>query len=483
MPEFKATRTPASSKAVVSTTLKDAVPPHNDEAEAAALGSMLLSPEMADRVISILNENDFYNPIHREIFKAMLAVNKSLRQIDVVTVLAELTARGILEQIGGQEILVQIAETVPSASNAEYYAQIVKDLAILRGLQNAAHEIISLIHDPETDIQEKIDQSERRIFEVTQRTVRKDFSSLADATAEYFKDIDRIYETNEPIRGLHTGFKSLDKKLTGLYPGNLVILAARPGVGKTSLALNIAMSIAEKEERTVALFTMEMSEREIVRRILCTTARVDSQIMSYSGHLDDEHYNKLVTACERLYPLRLYIDDTSDLSPFELRAKCRRLKAETGDLGLVVVDYLQLMRPPFKTENRVQQITDIARSLKIFAKELDTPILALSQLTRAPEKRRNKRPLLSDLRESGSIEADADVVLLLYREDLYSRDPENEEDGEEEVLPPPPPEPQDPFRVVPVEVEIAKNRNGPTGRITFHFQPVFTLFTERAREV
>jgi len=459
--------------------LQDAVPPHNDEAEAAALGSMLLSAEMADKLITLLWESDFYNPVHREIFKAMVAVAKSMRQIDVVTVLAELTSRGTLEEIGGQEILVQIAESVPSASNAEYYAQIVKDLAILRGLQNAAHEIISLIHDPETDIQEKIDQSERRIFEVTQRTVRKDFSSIADATTELFKDIDKIYETNEPIRGLHTGFKSVDKKLTGLYPGNLVILAARPGVGKTSLALNIATNIAEKEERTVALFSMEMSEREIVRRILCTTARIDSQIMSYSGRLDDEHYHKLVSACEKLYSLKLYIDDTSDLSPFELRAKVRRLKAETGDLGLIVVDYLQLMRPPFKTENRVQQITDIARSLKIFAKELEVPILALSQLTRAPEIRKSKRPLLSDLRESGSIEADADVVLLLFRKDLYTQE---EEEEEEEILPPPPPEPEDPHRVVPVEVEIAKNRNGPTGKITLHFQPIFTLFTERARE-
>ncbi len=446
--------------------LYDRLPPHDEQAEAAALGSMMMSEEAAGQLLVRLTESDFYSPIHREIFRAMLGVANSMRQVDAVTVKAELEARNALDKIGGAQYLMQLGEAVPTASNAEYYAQIVIDLATLRGLQNAGQEIVKIVHDPEKDVRVKVDLSEKAVFDVAQRRIGNDFVGINELANQVFTEIDRVLETGEALHGLSTGFHELDETLTGFYPGNLVILAARPAVGKTSLALSFAVNAARKNAGTVAIFSMEMSAIELTRRLVCTHGRVDSNVLKRNRIPEDEYQN-LVQGVERLFNLNIYIDDTSDLSPFDMRAKCRRLKARNGNLALVVVDYLQLMRAPNPRENRAQQISEIARSLKNFAKELDVPILALSQLSRLVESRPDKRPIMSDLRESGSIEADADVVMLLFREDYYARG-----DSEEGVR-----VPLDTRKPVDVEVNVAKNRNGPSRMVHLAFVPAHTLFT------
>lgn len=461
--------TQASSKSAID----DKLPPSDEEAEAAALGSMLISEEAAGRLVSMLHERDFYNPLHREVFKAMLAVSHAMKQIDVVTVKSELLARGTLDKVGGTEFLIQLAESVPSAANSEYYAQIVIDMAVLRGLQAAGHDIVKIVHDPELDVQQKVDRSERCVFDVAQRRLGRDFVRLGDAANELFHhELVPSYESGQAPHGLTTGFSSLDSVLTGFYPGNLIILAARPAVGKTSLALAFAMNAAKETGGTVVIFSMEMSMMEVARRIICTEAKVDSSVLR-RPNLPHSVADDLASAVNSVEKLNVYVDDTGDLSPFEMRAKCRRLQAVTGDLSLVVVDYLQLMRPPSKAENRTQQISEIARSLKNFAKELDVPIVALSQLSRGVEHRRDKRPLMSDLRESGSIEADADVVMLMYREDYYKRGEAKPEDLEDDA----PIQPVDPTKPVAVEVHIAKNRNGATAVKVLHFTPAHTRFT------
>ncbi len=451
--------------------LIDAVPPHDDEAEAAALGSMLQSPEAAEKLVSYLSEKDFYNPIHREVFKAMVGVSNSLRQIDVVTVRSELIARNTFEEIGGKEMLIQLAESARTAAHAEYYAQLVREYAILRGLQSAGQEIIKIVYDNELDVNQKVEASEKKVFDVTEIKSGEEFKPLKELAGEFFSDVEEVLNSGEPIKGITTGYRVLDEVLGGLYPGNLVILAARPAVGKTSLALSIGMNVAKKTGKTVAVFSMEMSNAEIVRRIVCCEATVDSNVLK-RPNLPSEDYNKLADACNRLYELPLYIDDTADIGPFEMRAKCRRLKANTKSLDLVIVDYLQLMRPPTRTDNKVQQITDIARALKTFAKDLKVPIIALSQLNREVEKRKERIPQLSDLRDSGSIEADADVVMLLSRQSDFDQTADDE--GSHKVY--------DPKQVQLVDVIIAKNRNGPTKRVRMHFQPAYTRFTDPAKD-
>ncbi len=450
--------------------LPDALPPHNDEAEMAVLGAMLIDKNAADLLVAYLKPEDFYQRSHEEIFKAMLAVAKSSRQIDDITVRAELDVRGKLDAVGGPEYLYQLAEFVPSAANAEYYGQIVRDHAMLRGLQDAGHEIVRIVHDGELSTDEKADRCEHAVFKAAQKRTSKEFESLEHLTQEYFLEVDRNLELGEPLHGMPTGFVDLDRTLTGLYPGNLVILAARPGVGKTSLALGIALNAAKRAKKTVALFSLEMSQLELTRRIVAMEAGVDSNILKRS-RISDEDYHRLADACDRLFKLQVFVDDSSDITHLEMRAKCRRLNASHHDLGLIVVDYLQLIQPSTRSDNRVQQISEIARALKIMSKELDVPVLALSQLSRNVEHRENKRPMLSDLRESGSIEADADVVLLLYREDMYPKD-----EQEEEI-----PDVPDSHRAVPVEVIIGKNRNGPTGKVKLAFQPAFTRFSDAAR--
>ncbi|MCH8273217.1 MAG: replicative DNA helicase [Armatimonadetes bacterium] len=470
-PTAAVTAQPSRTAAVISERL----PPHSDDAEAAALGSMLLSREAADRLITTLTSNDFYNTLHQEIFRAMLAVTKSMRNVDTLTVKEELAARGTLAKVGDMVYLIQLAESVPSPANAEHYAEVVIDLAILRGLQSAGHEIVNLIHDPATDVEQKVDRAEQTLFNVVRRRLGKDFEPLETLTHEFFRDVDRVVETGEPMFGLESGFADIDEVLTGFYPGNLIVVASRPGIGKTSLALAMALNAAKKDKGAVALFSLEMSSLEIVRRLVSLEGRVDLHVLKRlrAGRLSDDDYQKLIDACDKLYKLKVLVDDTSDLSTFEMRAKCRRQKVAEDGLSLVIVDYLQLMRASRSAESRTQQISEIARGLKNLAKELSVPVMALSQLSRGIEQRDPPIPLLSDLRESGSIEADADVVLMLYRGG--AADVDEDESGA--------PEQPDHTRAIPIDMFIRKNRNGPIGLITLAFQPAYTLFSNADHEL
>ncbi|MFN8139250.1 MAG: replicative DNA helicase [Fimbriimonadales bacterium] len=446
-------------------SLESLLPPHSEEAEAAALGSMLVSRDASDKLIERLTDSDFYNPTYLEIFRAIVGVSKSSRVADLVTVSEELKSRGKLDHIGGADILVQLASSRHPAGNADYYADIILEMSTLRGLQDAAREIERIVHDPVRTVDAKVDEAEQKVFEVATRRLGKDFIPIEKLAHEFFEEVDLHLTEGRALHGVETGFKDLDRQLSGFYDGNLVILAARPAVGKTSLALSFALSAARTTGKPVAFFSLEMSDIEIVRRLVCMEARVDSNVLKRSK-LANEDYQKLADACDRLYKLKLYVDDSGDVRVLDLRGKCRRLAHQAGGLGMIVIDHLQLMRAETRNDNRVQQISEIARSLKNLAKELNVPIIALSQLSRGVESRTDKRPLLSDLRESGSIEADADVVMLLYREDYYNR--ESVEDQAD----------RDPKRAVPVEVIIGKNRNGPVGTIELAFQPAYTRFSD-----
>jgi replicative DNA helicase len=441
--------------------LEDRVPPHNLEAEMAALGSMLLGERGVDSILSQLSEDDFYSPSHRSVYSACQAIAASGRAVDLLTLKNELAQRGVLDSCGGTSYLIQLAESVPTASNASYYAGIVLDMATLRRLEAAGHDIVALVHDPEKDAETKVDDAESLVFEVGRRRLGRQFQSVRALAKEFFADVDHLLETGEPILGVPSGYSDIDEMTTGFYGGDLVILAARPGMGKTSLALNIATNVARLGQGAVAVFSLEMSGKQLVRRMVSTLAGVPMQTLKRSD-LSTRDYQRLADACEKLYSLPVVIDDTSDVSALEMRGKCRRLKAEQG-LSLVVVDYLQLMRGARKSENRTQEISDIARSLKSLAKELDVPVIALSQLNRGVESRTDKRPQLSDIRESGSIEAEADIVAFIFREAYYR----SREEGR----------PADTDDADVAEIIIAKHRNGPTGMRLLGYQPAYTRFT------
>lgn len=428
-----------------------------------ALGTMVLSERGAEEVQAIVTEDDFYRPSHKEIFRAMRQLLLSGKVIDLLTLSHELTSRGKLEETGGLEYLIQIQEAVPSAHNAAYYAQIVQDLATLRRLEEAGREIVGLVHDPDKEPDDKVDEAEDMVFQVGRKRLGKYFSPVRSLAKEFFKDVDHLLETGEPILGTQCGYTDLDNLTTGFYGGDFVILAARPAMGKTSLVMNMAINVSRLGAGNVAVFNLEMSGQQLVRRMISTMAKVPMGTLKKSN-LSTHDYQRLTDACEELYELPIFIDDSSDVSPMEMRGKCRRLKAD-GGLALVIVDYLQLMRGSKKTENRTQEISDIARSLKAMAKDLDVPIIALSQLNRGVESRPDKRPMLSDIRESGSIEAEADMVMFIYREEYYRR----KEAGVEQEW--------NPDATEATELIIGKHRNGPTGTVLLGFQPSYTKFT------
>ena len=444
--------------------LEQFVPPHSLEAEKATLGSMMLSERAAEEVQAILSEDDFYLPAHQELFKAVRQLLLSAKAIDLVTIKDELIARNVLNDVGGVEYLIQVAESVPTATNAVYYAEIVQDKATLRRLEQAGHEILGIIRDPETDADEKVDAAESLVFEVGQKRLGKYFDPVRSLAKEFFKDVDHLLDTGEPILGMPTGYTDLDNVTTGFYGGDFIIVAARPAMGKTSLVLNFALNVARQEKGAVAFFSLEMSGKQLVRRIISTIARVPMGTLK-KANLHHDDYQKLADACEELYSLPLFIDDSTDINPLEMRGKCRRLKADQG-LALVVVDYIQLMRGNSRRpENRNQEIGEIARGLKAMSKELDVPVIGLSQLNRAVESRDNKRPMLADLRESGSIEAEADMVMFIYREEYYKR---READSFDKW---------NPDTADVAELIIGKHRNGPTGTVLLGFQPAYTRFT------
>ena len=446
--------------------MEEIVPLHSLEAEMSVLGSMLLSSRAADDVVTRLAPEDFYSPAHAEIFRAMRQLVQNSKPIDFLTLKNELLARASLMHVGGEDYLLQVAEVAPTAANAAYYAQIVQDKATLRRLEQAGRDIVGIVQKPEdaSDTDDKVDRAEQLIMDVGRNRLGKDFVHVRSLAKDFFVDVDTLLETNQPILGTSTGFYDLDSMTTGFYPGDLVIVAARPSMGKTSLVLSFAINVAAQRNGNVAVFSLEMSGIQLVRRMASMMSKVSMSALKRTN-LKMEDYQRLADACSHLYELPIYIDDSSDVSGMEMRGKCRRLRSD-GGLALVVVDYLQLMRGSKKTENRVQEISEIARSLKALAKELKVPVVALSQLNRGVEARDNKRPMLSDIRESGSIEAEADMVMFIYRDEYYNK--QKDSSGE--------PAPWDPDRTEESEIIIAKHRNGPTGLVKLGFQANYARF-------
>lgn len=434
----------------------------------STLGAMLLSERAAEEIVTILTDEDFYRPAHGLIFNAMKQLIHNHKPIDAVTLENELKARGHLADAGGANYLLELANVTPSASYSNYYAQIVLDKATLRRLEQTGREIVGVVQDPDAgDVNEKVDRAEQLVFEVGRKQLGKYFTSVRSLAKEFFVDVDLIVESGEPMSGQHVGFTDLDRLTSGFYPGDFVIVGARPAMGKTSLALDFALNVAKeivKQEKvgSVAVFSLEMSSIQIVRRMASMISGVSMTVLK-TGKITNAHYKDLADGCEVLYELPIYIDDASDVTPLEMRGKCRRLKAERG-LSMVIIDYLQLMRGSRRTENRVQEISDIARACKSMAKELQVPVVALSQLNRSVESREDKRPQLSDIRESGSIEAEADVVMLLYREAYYKAKEEHRDI------------PWNPDDVEVAEIIVAKHRNGPTGIVKLGFQPAFARY-------
>lgn len=433
--------------------------PHSLEAERAVLGAILIENRVFDQAAELLTQDDFHSDAHKKIFVKMEYLSSLSRGIDSVTLRDELQKENQLEAIGGTSYLASLLDGVPRISNVEEYARIVKEKALLRKLIRTSHDLLERSFSAEEDGTELLEQAERRIFEISQDRVQSGFRSLPDVLTETWQHIQKLGERKELITGIETGFTELDEKTSGLQRSDLIILAGRPGMGKTSLALNMAQYAAVQTGKTIGLFSLEMSSEQLVTRLLCGEARVNSHSVR-TGFIEDRDWEKLSHAASRLSQARIFIDDTPGITIVEMRSKARRLMAEHG-LDLIVIDYLQLMSGATgkaRAENRQQEISLISRSLKGLAKELNVPVLALSQLSRAPEQRRgDHRPQLSDLRESGSIEQDADIVMFVYREDVYKEDKEEEDTRLAEVI-------------------IGKQRNGPTGTVQLVFINEWTKF-------
>ncbi|MDD2496687.1 MAG: replicative DNA helicase [Desulfitobacteriaceae bacterium] len=433
------------------------VPPQNIDAEQAVLGAMMLDRETIFQVVGVLRPIDFYKEAHRLIFEKLLALSDKGEPVDLVTLVEELRKDGGLEKVGGISYLTSLANAVPTAVNAGYYAKIVAEKALLRSLINVSTRVAERGYEEGVDGQELIDEAEKLIFSLAERKTREGFSSIKDVVVETFEQIGQI-KANEGVIGIPT-FKNLDYYLAGFQDSDLVIVAARPAMGKTSFCLNIAQNSAVKHGKTVAVFSLEMSKEQLAQRMLCAEARVD-QSKVRTGYVSEEEWRRLSASLGSLAEAPIYLDDTPGITALEVRAKTRRLKAEKG-LDLVVIDYLQLMQGNRRSENRQQEIAEISRSLKALARELEVPVVALSQLSRAVEQSSDKRPNLSHLRESGALEQDADVVLFIHRPEYY--DPESEKRGIAEII-------------------VAKHRNGPVGTADLAFLKEYTKFMDLARE-
>lgn len=439
--------------------IEERVPPQNIEAEQSVLGAMFLNKEAAYTALSMLEESDFYRNDHRKIFSSIKNMVNNGDPVDVITLSEELENRGILSDVGGSTYLTTLANIVPTAANVQYYAQIISEKSILRRLIGVATEIVRQGYEPPEDVKEFLDKAEQLIFDVAGDTSRQGFIPLKEILSETFDRIETLSEKKTGVTGVSTGFFEFDKLTAGLQDSELIIIAARPSMGKTTLALNIAQHIAVSEKEPVAFFSLEMSRDSLAQRLLCAQGNIDSQRMR-SGFLKKEDWPKIASALSSLSEADLYIDDSPQLSVMDIRAKTRRLKAEKG-LKAVFIDYLQLMHSQGRSESRQQELSDISRSLKAMAKELETPVVALSQLSRAVEKRVDRRPILSDLMESGGIEANADLVAFIYREDYYVRDAERKNIA---------------------EIIIAKQRNGPVGKFDLYFLENFIKFGNMSPE-
>lgn len=453
-------------------------PPHNLEAEQSTLGSMLLDSAACEQAAEILLPEDFYRHAHQIIFETLLLLVEKDEPIDPITVCEELRSRSLLEKAGGRDYVISLTDFVPSAANIKFYAGIVHEKALLRKLLEAAHAIQGLGYSEAEDVMALLDEAEKIVFKVGQRRVGDFFYSLPPLLNEAWDRIEALYGSEGKTTGVPTGFEQLDAMTSGLQPSDLVIVAARPSMGKTALALNMAVHGALKNKKPVALFSLEMSKEQLVQRILCTEARVNGHYLR-TGNLRDGDWDRIAQASTRLQEAPIFIDDSPDCSAMAMRAKCRRLRAEHG-LGLIVVDYLQLMRWHRTTENRNQEISEIARSLKSLARELNVPLIALSQLSRQTERREGNKPMLSDLRESGAIEAEADVVMMIYRPAYYEsrqvrQEPERAADDGIEV--------PDHTEGEEAQIIVAKQRNGPTGTVRVTFIPKYASFENLAYNV
>lgn len=435
--------------------LTQRLPPQSLEAEVSVLGAILLENEALNRVLEILTESDFYRESHRKIFSAIINLYERSEPADLITLSEELKRLNHLEETGGVEYLNSLVNNISTAANIVYYSKIIKEKSILRKLINRSTEIISEGYAYSGDVDDLLDRAEQSIFEITEDRVRPSFYPLKDIIKSSFKTIEKLYEKRQLITGVPTGFSKLDEMTSGLQASDLIIVAGRPSMGKTSFALNIAQNAAIDGPVPSAIFSLEMSKEQLALRMLCSEAKVDAHKIR-GGFLSEADWPKLTRSAGLLSEAPIFIDDTAALSPLEMRAKCRRLKAEKS-LGLVIVDYLQLMRGRSGMERREQEISDISRSLKSLAKEIHVPVIALSQLNRRVEERGDKRPQLSDLRESGALEQDADVIIFLYRDEVYNKSEDNPNRGKAEII-------------------IGKQRNGPTGTFELVFLDKYTCF-------
>lgn len=448
--------------------MTDNLPPQNIEAEQAVLGAIFLNTDALADAMEYVEADDFYRRAHQILFQAMVDLNNDGEAIDVLTVQNYLTTNNQLDDVGGVAYIAELATSVPTAANAGYYAKIVEEKSMLRRLISTATDIITQANNGDDDVPSLLDSAERQIMDVSERRNRSGFREIKDVLNETLSDIDRLSQQSEDITGLPTGYREFDKMTAGLQPDNLIILAARPAVGKTAFALNIAQNVATSTDTSVAIFSLEMSAESLVNRMLCAEGSINANHLR-TGQLDEGEWQNLIVAMGALSNTSIFIDDTPGIKMAEIRAKCRRLAKEKGNLGLVVIDYLQLIEGSNK-ESRQQEVSEISRQLKKLAKELSVPILALSQLSRGVEQRQDKRPVLSDIRESGSIEQDADIVAFLYRDDYYERgESKSEKDGDD----------QDSLNqdVGEVELIIEKNRAGARGTVKLLFIKSYNKFS------
>ncbi len=441
-------------------SIYDRLPPYSEEAEQSLIGSILISQEISADIIDKIDTFDFYREAHQIIYQNIKEMYLKGLPIDPVKTADYLDNKGILDKVGGKTYIHTLISIVPTAANAKYYAEIVEQKSILRSLIVAGTEIVQLGYEPADDPTNVADRAEDIIFKVTNKRISERFVLLKELLSPTFEKIAHLHEKKSPITGISTGYIELDDITSGFHPSNMIVIAARPSMGKTSLALGIAQNVGLREKKSVAIFSLEMSALEVAQRMICSEARIDARNLR-TGKLREEDWSKISKAMGRLAEAPIFIDETPSINVMELRAKARRLKAKE-DLNLIIVDYLQLMEGVNRNENRQQEISDISRSLKILARELNCPILAVSQLSRAVESRPNKRPYLSDLRESGAIEQDADVVIFIYRDEYYHSDTEDK--GIAEII-------------------IGKHRNGPTGDFRLAFLEHYTKFANLQKNI
>ncbi|GAA3988819.1 replicative DNA helicase [Thermobifida alba] len=435
----------------------DRTPPHDIMAEQCVLGGMLLSKEAITQVVEIVRSSDFYRPAHQTIYDTIIDLFSRGEPVDAISVNAELTKRGEITRVGGAPYLHTLTDTVPTAANAGYYARIVADRAVLRRLVEAGTRIAQIGYSGDGEIDDLVDRAQAEIYKVAEKRTGEDYLPLSDIMPGALDELEAISSHDDTLTGVPTGFTDFDALSNGLHPGQMIIIAARPAVGKSTLALDFARAAAIKHQLTTVFFSLEMGRNEIVMRLLSAEARVPLHTMR-SGMMTDDDWARLARRMGEVAGAPLFIDDSPNLSMMEIRAKCRRLKQQ-HDLKLVIVDYLQLMSSTGRVESRQQEVSEMSRSLKLLAKELEVPVVALSQLNRGPEQRTDKKPQISDLRESGSIEQDADMVILLYREDVHEK--ESPRAGEADLI-------------------VAKHRNGPTATVTVAFQGHYSRFVDMA---